>query len=555
MSAAAADDAARADSVAVLHALRDTRRRKRLGSLEWFELAYKVYVAAFLAIVGIALISNWVGDTPLTAAQTADVRAYTPAVLGTVLALVVALGLRSGARGGPISVEPADVQYLLLAPVSRRSVLGRPAVQQIRRAAFGGAAAGAVGGQLLGRRLGEALIPWTATGALAGGAIGLALVSVALAAHTIRLRRWQATIIGGALLAWQAVSTPGRTHLTGPLDTVGSIVLWPWRVHAVDLVIPAAVALLALVAYSRLEFLSVEALARRSALVKQLRFAVTMRDLRTVVLLRRQLSNEQHRNRPWFRTPSLIRSAVAKRGVQSVARFPASRLMRMALLTAIAAAAQVVAFRGTTPAVVVSGLAAFVLGLECLEAFAQEVDQPDRADSLPRERGWLLVRHLPVAAIVSAMFGVLGAAGVYAVERTTEAWQLSLLLVIPVVWGGASGAVLNVLAGIPEPIRPGSVSEMLPPEISGVREVFRTLRPLLVAVSGSLPVLAARAAARHDHHPIPPALQASVAVALVIAAVVWWSRKRDAVRAKVGALWAAGDAEFKARHSRAGGSQ
>jgi len=243
---------------------------------------------------------------------------------------------------------------------------------------------------------------------------------------------------------------------------------------------------------------------------------------------------------------------VTRRGVQSVVRFPAARLARMLVLTAITAASQVVAYRGTTPAVVVSGLAAFVLGLECLEAFAQEVDQSERCDALPRERGWLLVRHLPVAATVSAGFGLLGVAGLFAVERTTVAWQLGLLLVLPVAWGGAAGAVLNVMSGIPEPIRPGSVSDMLPPEIAGVREVLRTVRPLLVAVAGSLPVLAARSAARHGNGPIPPALQASVAVALVIAAVAWWARKRDEVRAKTSALWAAGDAEFKARHSRAG---
>ena len=46
---------------------------------------------------------------------------------------------------------------------------------------------------------------------------------------------------------------------------------------------------------------ALEALARRSALVAQLRFAVTMQDLRTVVLLRRQLNQEQARRHPWLR--------------------------------------------------------------------------------------------------------------------------------------------------------------------------------------------------------------------------------------------------------------
>jgi hypothetical protein len=428
-------------------------------------------------------------------------------------------------------------------------------VQQLRRATFGGAVVGAVGGQLLGRRLDTPLIPWTTTGALAGATIGLALAASALGAHTGHLRRWQATLIGGGLLVWQCASIPAQAEAPGPFDTVGSIVLWPDRVHAVDLIAPFVTLAVAVLAYLGLERLSLEALARRSALVKQLRFAVTMRDLRTVVLLRRQLSNEQHRTRPWFRTPGLVSKPVTRRGVQSVARFPASRILRMLILTAITAGAQVFAFRGTTPAVVISGLASFVLGLECVEALAQEVDQPDRCDSLPRERGWLHVRHLPVAAVVSALFGLLGAAGVYAFARTPDSWQVALLLALPVMWGGTAGAVLNVLSGVPDPVRAGGVSDMLPPEIAGFREGLRTIRPLVPAVAGSLPVLAARAAARHDNAPVPPALQVTVAVALVIAAVVWWTRKRDDVRAKFGALWAAGDAEFKARHSRAGGTQ
>ena len=537
---------------AVVRALRTARQRKRLVSLEWFELAYKVYVIAFVGIVAIALISNWVGDRRLTDSQVIDLYRYAPSIIGTAFALVIALGLRSGARGGPIAVESADVQFLLLAPVSRRAALVRPAAQQLRRGAFVGLAAGAVGGQLLGRRLDDALIPWTISGAAAGAVLGASFATVALVAHVIRLRRWQATLLGAALLAWQGCSIPQEWDVPGPFSTLGSLVLWPSRVHAVDLVLPAVVALLAAAGLSGLEHLSLDALARRSALVSQLRFAVTMRDLRTVVLLRRQLSNEQHRIRPWFRLPRRVGGVVTRRGAQSIARFPASRVVRMALLTAVAAVAQIAAFRGTTPAVVLSGLAAFVLGLECLEPFAQEVDQADRCDLLPHERGWLLLRHLVVPGIVAAVFAAVGAVVVGAVYGTDQAWELSLVLALPVVWAGSAGAVLNVMAGLPSPTLPGSTSDLLPPEIAGSREVLRTLWPLLVALSGSLPVLAARAAVRDGKGPIPPSLQVIVAVALVIAAVVWWARKRDEIRMKGRALWAAGDAEFKARHGGGG---
>jgi hypothetical protein len=222
----------------------------------------------------------------------------------------------------------------------------------------------------------------------------------------------------------------------------------------------------------------------------------------------------------------------------------------------VAAAAQVAAYRGTTPAIVVSGLASFVLGLECLEPFAQEIDQPDRCDGLPHPRGWLLLRHLPVPAAVAALFGVLGAGGTVAVLRTSLSWQIALVVFLPVVGGGLAGAVLNVMSGIPEPVTPGSVNELLPPEVAGLREIYRTVRPLAVAVAGSLPILAARAAARHGDQPVPPALQATVAVGIMIAVVAWWARRREDIRRKFKGLWAAGDAEFAARQrAKLGGAK
>jgi hypothetical protein len=113
--------------------------------------------------------------------------------------------------------------------------------------------------------------------------------------------------------------------------------------------------------------------------------------------------------------------------------------------------------------------------------------------------------------------------------------------------------VLNVMAGIPAPITTGSVSDLLPPEVAGMRELYRSAQPLVVALAGSLPILVARSAVRHHHQPLPPVVQATVAVGILLAVVGWWARRRDEVKSKARTLWAAGDAEFNARRSRAGG--
>jgi hypothetical protein len=100
-----------------------------------------------------------------------------------------------------------------------------------------------------------------------------------------------------------------------------------------------------------------------------------MQDLRTVILLRRQLSHEHTRARPWLRLPSRGGGdPVRRRGWHSLLRLPVGRLVRMVALAAAIGACQVAVLRGTTPLVAVSALLSFVLGLEVLEPLSQEVD-------------------------------------------------------------------------------------------------------------------------------------------------------------------------------------
>src|SRR4029453_5278654 len=76
----------------------------------------------------------------------------------------------------------------------------------------------------------------------------------------------------------------------------------------------------------RLGSLSLEAAERRTGLVGQLRFAVTVQDLRTVIVLRRQLAQDRPRNRPWLALPGRNRFVVWRRGWHGLLRFPVARL-------------------------------------------------------------------------------------------------------------------------------------------------------------------------------------------------------------------------------------
>ena len=206
-------------------------------------------------------------------------------------------------------------------------------------------------------------------------------------------------VVAAALVAWQAAAIFG--DVTGPGDRFGHLALWGYEQRSGDLVAVGVTLALAVIAWRLVGRLRVEPLARRGDLVSQLRFAVTMQDLRTVVLLRRQLRNERPRRTPWLGlrpAGGSARGAIWRRSWRGIARTPAGRLGRMAGLAGAIGLAAVAVVRGTTPAFVAMGILLFLIGLEAVEPLSQEIDQPGLTDGLPIERGRLHVNLLVASA-------------------------------------------------------------------------------------------------------------------------------------------------------------
>ncbi|MEI8241543.1 MAG: DUF6297 family protein, partial [Actinomycetota bacterium] len=286
-------------SLAALKALRRTRKMHRLGNLDWFEAMYRVYLVGGFGGGAVLWISSSVKDQPVTEHTAQQVLSHGPAVLGLLAAFAFLAGVRGGAQGGPLALEAADVVHVMLAPVDRFRALLRPAGQRLRSAMFTGAMAGAIVGQLGGRRLPGSLVAWAAAGALYGANVGAIWVAAALLSHTLRVPRWLATVVGLGALGWQLAAV--ARAVPGLFDLNGSLGLWGWRQHPVDLVAVVCTIAAAVAGFALLARTSLDALARRSALVDQLKFAVTMQDLRTVILLRRQLNQESTRRQPYLR--------------------------------------------------------------------------------------------------------------------------------------------------------------------------------------------------------------------------------------------------------------
>lgn len=519
---APADPAANA-----LRELRGARRRHRLEELDWLDAAYHAYLAAVVGVAITLVLSSVVGGERVSAATVDDVTQRGPAVLAVVVALALAAGLRSGSRGGPLALEPAEVRYVLLAPVGRAVALRAPALRAVRFALFLGTVCGAIGGQLAVRRLGGAPLAWVGAGALFGALVAALAVGAALVASGRRLPRPAATAIAIAIVA---VAVLDATEVVpGPFRAAGGIALWPLRFEPIDLAAIAVVVGVVVTGMASLGGVSLEAAERRTGLVAQLRFAVTLQDLRTVVVLRRQLALDLPRTRPWVRLAARPHArSTWVRDWRGLLRFPLARLVRLVSCGVIAGLAARGVWSGTQPLVLVAGLALYVAALDAVEPLAQEIDQDDRLDAWPRERGIVLVRHLPVAALVMVLVAAIGAAVAVALAPSMRAVEIAAIALVPAALGAGAGAAVSVVSGIPAPGKDGA---LMPPEVAGMKIALRTAWPVIVSVVGVLPVLVGFRAAETRGAPLAATATVAVVALVPVAVTAAWVRFREPAHA------------------------
>jgi hypothetical protein len=476
----------------VIEDLRRARRRQRVREIHWIDALYQVYLVGIVIVVALAVVSTAIGDDKLDHAGIARVRLDGPAWIGIAAALAVFVGFRSGSRGGPLAVEAADVRHVLLAPVDRAAALRGPALRQLRFATFASACTGAAIGLFASKRFAENGAAWVACGALCALTVAALGFGAALFASSRRLPRWLATLVGGALVIWAVADVASSSAPMAPSSTVGMIAVWPLEFRPLGLAPIALGLVLVLLGLVGIAGLSLEAAERRTALVGQLRFAVTLQDLRTVMVLRRQLAADLPRNRPWIpaiRGPGRARMPSWQRGWRGVLRWPVPRLIRLVALAVIAGFSLRGVWGGTTPLVVTAGLALWVAALDAIEPLAQETDHPGRRDSYPVVEGELMVRNLGVPVVVMLVVTA-GAAAVAIVSghNAVDA-QVMGIAFAPLAVAAVLGAAVSVLMGAPK-----AVDELLiaSPEIAGTRTALRTVFPPLVACLGTLPFLMAR---------------------------------------------------------------
>lgn len=519
-----------------LDAIRRARRARRAGSIDPVEALYRAYVAAILAGIALWLLSGVVGGTRVGPAGAARVAAHAGPVVGLAVAAILAVGLRSGGKGGPLALEAADVRHVLLSPVDRALALRPQAWRQMRSAAVAAAGVGALAGLLAYRRLPGEVVAWLAAGAVVAALAVLAGFGVALVVSGLRLGRAAGTLLAVVALGWSAADVLTGT-VTSPMSLLGEVAVWPLRFRPLGVLGVLAVGAAVAGGLVAVGGSSIEAAERRSSLVGQLRFAATLRDLRTVVVLRRQLAQELPRQRPWVRLPPAVRLPPDpptgrgarglpswRRGWHGIVRFPALRLGRMAALGVVAGLAGLGAWRGTTPLVVVAGIALYIAALDAVEPVAQEADHPDRRDGYGIEAGELYLREAGPSLVAMAVVGLVGAVAAAAAGGGLLAFEVGATLALPAAAAAVVGALLSTVQGPPSLF--SATDSLMPPEMAGVKNLVRTVLPPAVAVVGVLPLLAGRHPAPHLG-PLGATAATLPEVLFVALLALSWVRYRD----------------------------
>jgi hypothetical protein len=470
--------------------MRAARRANRGGARDWIDTWYELWLRGFFAVVVIVVVPIVLTGDKLGAREITQFRDHAPGVASVVVALALWVALRAGAGGAPLAPEGPDVMYLLLAPIPRERVLRPLAAQQLRTAVSAGAVIGAAIGLGAAARLPSGPGAWALTGLLAGACVGAAFWGTVALASARRLGSGAANGIGMLVLAGAIADTAFRTWIT-PSTWLASLALLPVHGLVPPLVVVAGIALavaLPVAALVAIGGTSLEPLLQRSALTSQMRFAASLQDMRTVVLLHRQLAMERPRRTPWlsFGAGRRVRRPVWRRGWHGYARWPLDRVVRVTTLL-LAAAGLAYAARSTQLLIVGAGAALFVAALDVVEPFAAELDHPTSLLTYGVSIRMLLLRNL--AAPVAFFLGVAVAGGVASAFVGGAHVGVVFACAISATLAALAGSTLNVTLGPP----PASQMALLvlSPDIYGIVLLVRQGLPPAIAVAGLAPVVVA----------------------------------------------------------------
>lgn len=505
-------------------ALRRARRRRSVVRPQRADVAYRLYVAALLGVIAVWVLAHLPAGRAASGRLLAATVHQGPGVLGIVVAAAVAAAVTSGARGGPLVLEAPDVHHLLLAPLPFGRTLLRAAARRVQLWVLAWAAAGAVAGVGASHEFPGHLPAWVAAGAAWGALVGAAGVGAALVTSGRQVSRRSAALVAAACLLWAGAGAATRWPID-PFTLVARVALLPLAGGGWVFLMAVPAAGLVVAGLRSVGGVSLEAALHRACLARQLRFALSVRDLSTAVLLGRAMIDERPRRRPWIRTGRGRgrRLAVWKRDCQAILRWPTRRIVRELGFGVVAGGALRAVLAGTTPMLVVAG-AALWLGAVCSDSgLVAEVQHAEQGRCLPVRGGRLLVRHLPSGVATMAVILTLGGlAGSQLGGWDLRAFRVVGLVVAPAAVAAVAGASITTVRSVLEPLRMFG----WPQEVVAVQLLVAESLPPAVATAGVLPAWAVH---RYGGSALGDVLSWSrVPVGVALLVVVWlWLRGLD----------------------------
>ncbi len=509
-------------------ALKDLSRARRRHFVEKTDLVnalYKAYMVGAALLVGGSLLVGLVQAAPLGSATQAEAIKYGPLYFGLAFAVVIFAGLRSGSRGGPLALQGADVRMILLSGVPRSHLLRSRAASQVRSAAAPAVLVGGLIGGIAHRALGAGTFRLVVEGALLGVVGVIAYFGSGYVASGFRMGKWSASGLGGLLILWAAWGIY-RPNGYFPGIWLGKL-FFSQSYFAYSAGMAVFVLLLFAAGLYFLPGLSLEQLEERARLVGTLRFAATMRDIRTVILLRRQLSGEKPRSghSSLSRVPigSGQTAVVSKRSLQSVYRWPPERLLRFVILAGISGFAARLMWSGSLFPLAIALIALYVGATDLLEPLSQFADHPDAIAGIGIPVAKVESRLLIVPFVGMLIFVLIGTLATALFSGFGIAVHVGLISAIPLAASSTTGAAVGILRK-----QKSSTVPALMPEVVAVTSVIVELLPFIVIASGFVAMVNAYSLHLLNTSLIDTTAISAGSFSLIFPLAAWtWIRRRN----------------------------
>ncbi|MDA8270137.1 MAG: hypothetical protein M0Z39_01840 [Actinomycetota bacterium] len=516
-------------------ALRDLSKARRHHFVEKVDLInaiYKAYLVGAALLVGSSLLVGLVQAAPLGSAAQRELVRYGPSYAGLALGLVIFAGLRSGSRGGPLAIQGADVRMILLSGVPRSHFLRSKAISQVRSTVAPALLVGGIVGGIAHRALGAGTFRLVVEGALVGLVGILAFFGSGYIASGLRVKKWLALAVGAIVVIWAAVDVFHQSSFF-PGTWLGQLFFSQEHLPYAMATLGIGLAMLA-VGISVISGLSLEMLEYRARLVGTLRFAATMRDIRTVILLRRQLSGEKARaGRSWLSGMSLGRgetAVVSKRSLESLYRWPLARVGRFVVLAVAAGLAARLMWSGSLFPLAVAIIALYVGATDLLEPLSQLADHPDAVSGIGVPMAGVESRLLLVPLVGMVIFVLIGTLATSIFSGFGVALHVGLISAIPLAASATTGAAVSILRR-----QKSSNMPALMPEVVAITSVIVEILPFIIVASGFVAMVNA-----YNLHVLNTSLIDTTAVSagsfsLVFPLAAWtWIRRRNEFLQKSG---------------------